>query len=455
MSDDRWPHRLPGLLLGLSVSAPAWAGFGAGSYGRVQVESTPEGGHGTPADIVAHPGRLQAAPYLELDLWWDMKDEAGGDWRVVVTPAISGQPFHYDGEWDADLALRNLYVEADDWSPAPLRAWAGSRMVRGDDVHLLDFWPLDNLNTVGGGLVWEPQGWRLAGSVGLARPSAEAYQVQSVPVPLAGSVGAEDVLTLDRQRAVGSVKAGRFFATDAATFRVNGYGELHHLPEGQRVVEEQLREALPADGGGVAGLQLSGWGWARESYLHVWGRLATGLATTDPLSVPGTFATDHRTTGAREWLVALAGNQDWGPVALQLGAYARHSRDADGQSGDPDDGWESAVALRPLLALGEHGSLGLELSRQARAPEGLSPRTDTLLRPRVTKVAIIPAIQPHSGSYARPQLRAQYVYEHLNDDARRWFPDEDPRHQTNHQHFIGIGAEWWIDSNDYLPGDNR
>ena len=25
--------------------------------------------------------------------------------------------------------------------------WAGSRMYRGDDIYLLDFWPLDNLNT--------------------------------------------------------------------------------------------------------------------------------------------------------------------------------------------------------------------------------------------------------------------------------------------------------------------
>ncbi len=27
-------------------------------------------------------------------------------------------------------------------------------MYRGDDIYLLDFWPLDNLNTLGGGLAY-------------------------------------------------------------------------------------------------------------------------------------------------------------------------------------------------------------------------------------------------------------------------------------------------------------
>ena len=34
------------------------------------------------------------------------------------------------------------------------RAWVGSRMYRGDDIYLFDYWPLDDLNTVGGGVLY-------------------------------------------------------------------------------------------------------------------------------------------------------------------------------------------------------------------------------------------------------------------------------------------------------------
>jgi len=61
---------------------------------------------------------------------------------------VLGEPFHYTGRFEAQVALRNLYVEtgACGWT-----FWVGERMFRGDDIYLLDYWPLDNVNTLGGG----------------------------------------------------------------------------------------------------------------------------------------------------------------------------------------------------------------------------------------------------------------------------------------------------------------
>jgi hypothetical protein len=43
----------------------------------------------------------------------------------------------------------------------------------------------------------------------------------------------------------------------------------------------------------------------------------------------------------------------------------------------------------------------------------------------------------------------QYVLTYLNDDARLWFDARDTRSQRNVHHFLGLGAEWWLNSRSY------
>ena len=50
-----------------------------------------------------------------------------------------------------EMAVRNLYGEVQNVFAKDLSFWAGSRMVRGDDIYLLDYWALDNLNLYGPG----------------------------------------------------------------------------------------------------------------------------------------------------------------------------------------------------------------------------------------------------------------------------------------------------------------
>ena len=72
---------------------------------------------------------------------------------MVFVPAYSGDLFHFTGNFSQNFAIRNAYAEVENLGISGLSLWAGSRMYRGDDIYLLNFWPLDNLNTIGGGVV--------------------------------------------------------------------------------------------------------------------------------------------------------------------------------------------------------------------------------------------------------------------------------------------------------------
>ncbi len=433
------------ILLSLATAAE----FGLGSYGRVQVSTEAQGGQGEPADVVLYPSRLQKDPYVEVDLWWRAEAEDGAAFKAVFTPALAGELFHYDGSFDADLAVRNLYVEATGLGAAQLSAWAGSRMYRGEDVYLLDFWPLDEINTVGGGFRAAPGRWQFLVHGGLSRPVADEYQLQYLDVPEAGGVGTDEVLALDRQRAIASLGVVHDLPLGEATLRLKAWGEGHQLPPGEREVDG-IVEALPRDGGALAGVMVGASGWRPGSHVNLWGRLATGLATCGELGVPEDgLALDGTVADAREGLFAVSAAEQVGRVGLLVGAYARRYDDADGQSDDVDDRWEMNVALRPAIHVGEHVQLAMEVSHQWLRPDGLNPQTDTYAAPQVTKIAVLPALQLAPSILSRPQLRLQYVYSHLSDDARLWFPAGDARRDNTHQHFVGLGAEWWIDSASY------
>ncbi|MFH1468085.1 MAG: carbohydrate porin [Pseudomonadota bacterium] len=432
---------------------PVLADVSVGSYGRVQASTDLSGGAGDAVDVVNHGTRLEKDPYLELDIVLDKRLEDAGLFEVVLTPALAGDLFHYDGQWDADLALRNLYAEASALEHAQhLHLWAGSRMWRGDDVHLLDFWPLDELNVVGGGLSYQPEGWDLGLATGLNRLSAGEYQVQWTEVPEEAGVGSEPVLTMDRQRFVTGARAARLWDVgDGSTLRLKAYGELQLLPAASRVEDDwESSLDLPADRGGAVGLQLSSWGWAHDAFAHLFVRYATGLSAYGLLTVPADgMATDYSVHAAREFQVALSGNHETERVGFLVGGYLRRFVDADGVDVDPDDRWEGAIAVRPTLFLTDLASLGVELSQEVLRPDGLNPHDRAFDVPMVTKLAVLPAVQAGRGSLARPQLRLQYVLTYLNDDARLWFDARDTRSQKNVHHFLGVGAEWWLNSRSY------
>jgi len=422
--------------------------FGFGSYGRVVVATDAEGRTASSSNIVSVGPRVDESTYAELE--FQRHDSFGAlSTRVVMTLGVLGPLFHFDGEFDASLAIRNLYAAVRGLGTDSLELWIGSRMVRGDDIYLLDVWPLDNLNLVGAGASYQLDGvGRASASLGWSRPR-DPFQLQSIEVSARRGFGSDAVLLLDRPRLVAAARA------EAAPWGYGTWGakavlysEGHMLPEGERVDESGMRESLPSDRGYTVGGQLGGW-WPDGS-ANVFVRYAHGLAAFDPLDTPFRDGAVTTTSLAREWMVGLSAHYDMGVVGLQAGALYRNFRDADRSSLEGHRLAEGALVLRPRVHFTEHLGLALDLSYQALQRSEIDVVTDSAVSGQVYKLGVIPFVSPRGrGSYDRPQLRILYVLTHRDEGARRLYPEGHHRASQSIEHFIGVGAEWWFDTTSY------
>ena len=272
-------------------------GFRFGSYGRVIAGTDLRGGKPEKILVVAHGPRIVEDSYLELELSYGF-DTDEVRLRPVITLAFDGTLFHDTGEFDAHPALRNLYLDA---TITPhLTAWAGSRMYRGDDIYLFDYWPLDDQNTLGGGVMFRvdegnPHGGgdalELAAHAGVNRLD-HPFQFQQIDV--ANPVqGATTVVQLNRQRMIASATAAYTLGGNPGQLpiKLKLHGEVHALPSGTRKRDDGTFEALPADGGYLIGAEVSVFGFQPEGsgykrHLNLFTRYASGLAAFDELAPP-------------------------------------------------------------------------------------------------------------------------------------------------------------------------
>lgn len=420
-------------------------GFKFGTYGRVGIAWDGRGGTAGPFSVVSHGPRLEQPVYLELDLGYGMHPTEEIGLRMLATVAVFDDLFHFTGDPVQSLAIRNLYLEST-WRDT-LRLWAGSRMYRGDDVYLFDWWPLDNLNTVGGGAGVDLGAYRLAAHVGMNRLDDE-WQTQyfSVPDPVFGS---REVLTVDRPRTVASLKVERLALPESPGelgWKVALYGEGHFISSGTLVHPDRTEEWLPDDQGWVAGLQGGLW-TADGSFLNLWLRTAGGLAAYGELAIPFGVDQEKRALGATEFAIVAAGNLELDWFGLLGGSYARWFEDADRNQYDLDDAWEFALALRPHFYLNDWFHVALEASYQLRKSAGLAVESGEPETPQIWKFAVMPMWVPLGrGTLSRPQLRFVYQLSLPNDAARNTLPEDDPRRAHDVEHFIGLQVEWWYNS---------
>jgi maltoporin len=443
-----------------------YTGFRFGSYGRVIAGTDLRGGKPESANIVAHGPRVVEPSYLELDVSYGFRTERGVLLRPVITLAFDGTLFHDTGDFDAHPALRNMYLEA--LPSRNLTLWVGSRMYRGDDIYLFDYWPLDDLNTVGGGVMYH---------VGTSVPSSSAdvaahvgfnrldnpftFQQVAVPNP---EQGATTVDQLDRERVIASATAAYTIGDlgDLAThagLKIKVHGEFHALPSGTRRrinADGSLgpdTETLPSDTGVLVGAELSLFSWHASKvrrHLNLYTRYAQGLAAFDELAPPTSFGTDLKTQHANELTFGMAGNWDWHAGNVMIGALSRRFIDASGNDIDFNNGWEYAVDARPLLRVLPDTYAGVDLSYQARFPRGLNPYTEKAEDPAVFQIAPMLVYSPIGPSgYDRPQLRLVFDAARLNQGARDLYVVEDERHAHTWTYFLGFQCEWWFNSSTY------
>jgi maltoporin len=450
------------------VPKRAGEGFRFGSYGRAIAGSDLRGGKPEKVNIVAHGPRIVEDSYLELEFSYGFVRPRGGDdylvMRPIITLAFDGTLFHDTGEFDAHPALRNMYLDAR--IAKHVSAWAGSRMYRGDDIYLFDYWPLDDQNMIGAGVALsqpigevngEPvkQAVDLAAAVGFNRLN-HPFQFQEISVanPVQGATTVEQ---LNRQRAVASVTASyvTFPEGDGIGAKAKVHAEVHQLPSGTRKRDDGTLEALPADSGFLIGGEVGVFGMApRDSgyrrHLNLFARYAKGLAAFDELAPPTSFGRELETSHASELSFGVSGNYDFEFGQLMLGALSRRFIDADTTSVDADDGWEYAIAARPLARIVRDFYVGGDISYQARFPRGLNEITLRAEDPAEFQIAPMIVFSPMGPSaYDRPQLRLVYRAAHLNDGARDLYVPDDPRHDHEWVWFLGLQAEWWFNSSTY------
>jgi hypothetical protein len=103
--------------------------------------------------------------------------------------------------------------------------------------------------------------------------------------------------------------------------------------------------------------------------------------------------------------------------------------------------------VRPTVYFTDHVNLAVEVSHQHVAPRGPNPRTGLVDRADLTKLAFMPGVQLGRGNYARPRVQLVYQAGFLDTAARSFFAPEDTRLGSGRvQHFVGLGAEWWVNT---------
>lgn len=425
--------------------------FAFGSYGRVAIGSDLLGQLGRSANVVAHGPRLIEDPYAELEL--RREDEWGAvTSRMVATMAFFSPFFHFSGDLAQNVGLRNLYFEAqvgDRFS-----AWAGSRMYRGDDVYLLNFWPLDNLNTIGGGASLKlTDDTTLKVHAGMQRldntPTPYQYQVVLSDNPL-GGVGSVSVARLNRPRLIESVKLSHELHFGGVGARVSAYAEAHQLGAGvERDLSTGDETGLPADWGVLGGAQLSVWGDGTR-FAHLWVRHARGLAAYDALEAPVTFNNALTTQGANSTRLALTGGWDTAHLGVLVGGYVDLMRDAGVSQVSAQKYDEGSVSVRGQWYATKYFGLAVEGSYQRRTYALVDEATGQRRSGGVTQLGVMPYFAPlGQGLFARPQVRLVYALSLRDAGARSFYAKDDVFSQRGVEHYVGVSVEWWFNSSTY------
>jgi len=412
------------------------------------------GGPGREADIVAHGSRLDEDSYAELEFRredrWMLKGYDPATTRVVATLAVADPLFHSSGNFAAKMAVRNLYIEERDIGTKGLALWVGSRMYRGDDAYLLNWWPLDNLNTVGGGARLNlPSKTEIALHVGSNRLDNPYFTQNGVRQAPNNQFGTVTVPILNRPKTIESLRGEQLFMLDGkAGLKAVVYGELHQLPSGQREREPGRYESMPADNGYVAGLQIGAFSGERDTHVNVFLRYSTGIAAFGgDLAVPSILAADRTTGNAREFSLAFSGNYEKGPFALMAAGYLRTFRGASPDVYSYANVDEGIVVARPHFYFTERVGVFAEGSFQSLHRGVLSPATGKQLKGSITRFGLAPFLSPAGrGSYARPQLRLIWLLTRRDEGARSLYAADDLFARRQVEQFFGLSAEWWFNS---------
>ncbi|WP_437682358.1 carbohydrate porin [Sorangium sp. So ce131] len=435
------------------------SGFFFGGVGRAVAAMDADGGPGRDADIVLRGSRLDESTYIQMDLErQDYWESTGATTRVAIRLVVDAPILHYNNArpWNINMSVRNAFVEERDLGLKGLSVWMGSRLYRGDNSELLDFWPLDWLNTLGGGVRYDLPSKRtfFAVHAGVNRPLTPYYLQTVERTPALNQPGTANVNILDRQRLISSFKASHTVPVGEKG-GVKGvlYGELHQLPSGRReTAEAGVYEDLPRDSGYVIGAQVSPFTGVNNGHLHLFLRYAGGLAAYGEFGSPFQPAPDGTASGAHELMVTMSANYETGPLGLMASGYVRSFRNAS-ETFDFSDLDEGILVVRPHFYLRDWGGIAVEGSYQAQRRGRVPPPADPAApaaaagaghhSASVVRFGLVPFLNvAGKGDFKRPQLRLIWLMTRRDEGAKALYAQDDVFSQRSWEHFIGMNVEW-------------
>ena len=427
-----------------------------GSYGRIGINSNLKGGRTKEIKVVSHSSRIEESPYQEIYFKYDFSSKTAtkNNIRNELNFAIAFDDsiFHYNGNFKVKSAIRNFYLNSKNLIKG-LNLWVGSRMYRGDDIYLLDFWPLDNLNTLGAGLCYKIGNTLIKFHTGTNRldqgNKKDSYQLLYYTVPLRDKIGTQKIIILNRQKYIADLS----FSHKLKDFKFKFYTELHRISKSDYKYENQ-NYTLPQDGGFLLGTQVTYLGFGKNNFIHLFFKYSSALAAYGELGIPYDLNRDNKTSGAKEILLGLSFNLEKNNFGIMAGSYIRSFKDADASEYDNDDISEGIVDIRFLYYISDFFHISTELSYQRLSYKNLDSITLKQEIPQIFKFMLLPTISPNGrGNYTQPKISLVYGLSLYNNSAEKiidplYLDNEEisPETWENLSHYIGITAQWWFNN---------
>ncbi|WP_157962196.1 carbohydrate porin [Winogradskyella aurantiaca] len=147
-----------------------WFGVGFGSYGRIGVSGTTDaagidGRRLNLNNMGSIGGRMEEQDYLEAGMAFHMTPKDPGPDSLQINVQLRASVFsrsgslfgnsNTSGEQGLAIALPEMYVEAKNVITKDLNIWVGSRLYRGPDIHMADYWVFNDHSGQGFGVEYK------------------------------------------------------------------------------------------------------------------------------------------------------------------------------------------------------------------------------------------------------------------------------------------------------------
>lgn len=397
-------------------------------------------------------GRLadECDTYAEIALSQEVYNKANSKFTVNTLVAYgttegnvdqqgdSWQGLGGEGPWDGQrLSIRELYAKYD--TADGYSIWAGKRFYQRKDIHILDFYYLnnsgygagiENIDVGAGNVALAVTKWANDGSSKSAENFRNVYKLDArwngIPVGF-GTVDASVIYALP-------------FISDAQKKNAAGNNREIQARSGALVTLEH-NSTINTDAMSIMNKFVIQYGTNGFAYIGQFGNHAGDNYTPD---------TDVESVRLIDW-----GTLDVGNFGLGYSVVWAHKNSGDKHGNNAwtsnRSGWDYSVVLRPEYKWTEYTRTTLELGYSATKTDGWKANTDPAKGkvyedPDVTKITLAQQFTPGKGFWSRPAIRFYVSYISGDLFAHGWATNYATKNVDEDEEQITVGTQveaWW------------